>query len=437
VASRQRYCKFALAKDSKEFCPMHKCGSGDNERVPCPLDPNHTVLKRDLEKHIPKCNKALEDQFSSRQPFTLNGCNCAQGDESAAHLTDLAPITAEEMSLWREKLVRAREVLITRINSTGKGSIDTEESTMVSSRWSESVNDCARHLTDKEWESRNEIDKHNLQNACILQVLERNGLLPGRSQQAVFVELGCGKAGLTRWLIHALPDNASDSSAATQPVFMLLEYEARRNKNENKKEIKSKIPHENILRLRSNIKDVDLSQFLCKAINPAPEPRGKPGSAEERLFELEAKVHNIQSRDSWPYTRVIGTAKHLCGAATDFGLRCLSRISDRNISLVFATCCHHRCDWNQLVNKQVLEELGVCSTPTEFKRLISMAGWATTAGVGEEKRFIGRLVKSVIDLSRILWIIHTFPRVEVVEYHKYIEDGITPENFCIVMRSNS
>jgi hypothetical protein len=163
--------------------------------------------------------------------------------------------------------------------------------------------------------------------------------------------------------------------------------------------------------------------------------KGKLGSPEFRLSELNAKVTSIQARETWPYTEVVGTAKHLCGAATDLGLRALHRIRDRQISLVFATCCHHRCDWHQLVSNELLSEVQACSSESEFKRMISMAGWATTEGIAESKRLVGRLVKSVIDLSRVLWLAKEFPNANLVEYKKYIEDGITPESFCIVMRS--
>jgi len=69
--------------------------------------------------------------------------------------------------------------------------------------------------------------------------------------------------------------------------------------------------------------------------------------------------------------------------------------------------------------------------------MISLVGWATTAGLPEEKRTIGRLVKSVMDLSPLVWIVNTFPNVARVSYDKYIDYGVTPENFFIVMRSVS
>ena len=437
VASRQRYCKFALAKDSNEFCPIHNTGSGDGERIPCPADPSHMVLKRDVEKHLLRCNKVLEDRFAAHQPFTLTDCNIVRCNQQSISSTVEKMIPQEEIEDWRSKLQNAKTQLVSRINAFGKGKVGTPECEQRAPVWSQTVTDCAVHITDFDYESREKIDKHNLQNACLLQVISENGLSPMREDKTVFIELGCGKAGLTRWLIHSLPDEADSVSVEKQPIFMLLDYEARRNKNENKKEVRSKLSPLNIIRLRSNIKDVDLTQFLIKSSNPPPEKKGKTGSVEERLFELQSKVHAIQSRDSWPYSKVVGTAKHLCGAATDFGLRCLARINDRQISLVFATCCHHRCDWAQLVNQSVFTELKICSSAQEFKRMISMAGWATTAGLGEDKRTVGRLVKAVIDMSRVLWILETFPNVARVSYDKYIDDGITPENFCIVMQSNS
>jgi tRNA:m4X modification enzyme len=285
-------------------------------------------------------------------------------------------------------------------------------------------------MTSHSWESRLEIDKHNLQNACLLEVLKSTGLAPASDHSRVFVELGCGKAGLTRWLIYSM-EGGEDSS-----VFLLMDYEARRNKQENRKDLKSKVSSQSVVRLRSNITDVDLSLFLEKQ-TWIPPITGKPGSVEFRLSELDAKVATIRARPDWPFNEVVGIAKHLCGAATDFGLRCLLTAGvQRDISLSFSTCCHHRCDWTQLVGAEELVRLGVCSNASEFKRMISMAGWATTEGIAEEKRVVGRLVKGIIDLCRVTWIVNHFGNIATLEYRKYIEDGITPENFCIVVKAN-
>ena len=87
--------------------------------------------------------------------------------------------------------------------------------------------------------------------------------------------------------------------------------------------------------------------------------------AERKLFESEAdeekfkRIHiNIadllldkaiedQFRDLAPNSSIVLYAKHLCGHALDLGLNCVAN-SSSNISLIaFATCCHHRCKWDQ------------------------------------------------------------------------------------------
>jgi tRNA:m4X modification enzyme len=431
VASRQRFCKFPIAKSSEEFCTVHDSGEGDRERIPCPADPNHMIFKKDVEKHLPKCTKVLEDLYSSRQPCTSKGCNLVGSVTDETFLEDTSAISSDEMEVWRERLSAAREQIIQHIKNKIPSFVVPDETVKFEKRWCDEVEECVSEMVDGSWETRTDIDKHNLQNACLLEVLQFNGLIPSATRSRVFVELGCGKAGLTRWLISSMGDDCADNS-----IFLLLDYEARRNKQEKRKDIKSKISQSSIVRLRSNITDFDLSLLLQRKNNQdIPPITGKPGSIEYRLSELEAKVASIQARPDWPFDEVVGIAKHLCGAATDFGLRCLNRVKDRRVSLSFATCCHHRCSWEQLVGNSVLVECGVCGDSQEFKRMISMAGWATTAGMPESKRLVGRLVKSTIDLCRILWIVNNFRNIESIEYRKYIEDGITPENFCIIFRS--
>jgi tRNA:m4X modification enzyme len=89
-------------------------------------------------------------------------------------------------------------------------------------------------------------------------------------------------------------------------------------------------------------------------------------------------------------------AKHLCGAATDFGLRaCLSEqqrgahaaaggsgaaehqgrdIWDAWQGLAIATCCHHRCGWRSYVGKHIWKSWGL--TALDFEIACAITGWA-------------------------------------------------------------
>ena len=62
---KSRYCHFAKVSGF-EFCAHHLASRGDaddakrGKRIPCPLDPTHSVFERDLARHLKKCPKARE-----------------------------------------------------------------------------------------------------------------------------------------------------------------------------------------------------------------------------------------------------------------------------------------------------------------------------------------------------------------------------------------
>ena len=50
---------------------------------------------------------------------------------------------------------------------------------------------------------------------------------------------------------------------------------------------------------------------------------------------------------------LFGIAKHICGCGLDLSLKCLLNHNQPNKvkGLCLATCCHHKCDLNILVNQ--------------------------------------------------------------------------------------
>ena len=49
LQQKRRFCKFECKKGNT-MCPVH---DGD-KRIPCPLDPSHSIYEKDLEKHLKK-----------------------------------------------------------------------------------------------------------------------------------------------------------------------------------------------------------------------------------------------------------------------------------------------------------------------------------------------------------------------------------------------
>ncbi|XP_063622997.1 tRNA:m(4)X modification enzyme TRM13 homolog [Cydia splendana] len=127
---------------------------------------------------------------------------------------------------------------------------------------------------------------------------------------------------------------------------------------------------------------------------------------------------------------VVGLAKHLCGVATDYALRCIAApgVVSKTRGLVLATCCHHRIEQALYVANEPLKELGI--NAEEFNIMLGIVSWAT-CGDGrsrerrlldppqegqetqrqgeagrrhEEREEIGRRAKALFDWGRVVWL---------------------------------
>ncbi|XP_057334873.1 tRNA:m(4)X modification enzyme TRM13 homolog [Microplitis mediator] len=246
----------------------------------------------------------------------------------------------------------------------------------------------------------NYLKKHLIQNSSLLAHLNRAGLL---KENSCFIEFGAGKGKLTYWLAQLIK-NTKDSTV------ILVDRSSHRHKNDNK--LKTEDCSINIVRIRADIAD------LC--------------------------LNKIEEVKNSKYT--VGIAKHLCGAATDLTLRCLTnQTEDTGVSgLIIAFCCHHRCEYISYVGKKYLKECGF--TPEEFPILCSIASWAT-CGTGknrqsnstdkessedmkrERRESIGRKVKSLLNWGRIKYL-DSMGFDSKLYYYTRLE--VSLENMCVV-----
>ncbi|VDN39350.1 unnamed protein product [Gongylonema pulchrum] len=59
-----------------------------------------------------------------------------------------------------------------------------------------------------------------------------------------------------------------------------------------------------------------------------------------------SKIEMLQNVDN-----VAAVCKHFCGAATDYGIRCLLNAAENNVNIrgfALAPCCHHRITYEQV-----------------------------------------------------------------------------------------
>ncbi|XP_043230106.1 tRNA:m(4)X modification enzyme TRM13 homolog isoform X2 [Amphibalanus amphitrite] len=234
--------------------------------------------------------------------------------------------------------------------------------------------------------------KHLRQNSSLLAVLRDAGLL--QPHDATFVDLGSGKAQLSFWLARAVSGRSQ---------IVLVDFASHRHKAENK------------------LKDV-------------------PGAPEVQRLKLDIRHLSLAGCEACRGRPVVTIGKHLCGAATDLGIRAATvapsdvhrtpagvgqdraavsantqtgdqsgpqtgdqtgpqtvdqsgpPAADRTDEsgeptaadvrgIMIAVCCHHRVDWPSYVGKQFIQD--VCGfSAADFAALKGVAAWATCGTPG-------------------------------------------------------
>ncbi|OWR45001.1 putative coiled-coil domain-containing protein 76 [Danaus plexippus plexippus] len=175
--------------------------------------------------------------------------------------------------------------------------------------------------------------------------------------------------------------------------------------------------------------------------------------------------------------RVVGVAKHLCGVATDYALRCItSEVGNHRVmGIVLATCCHHRCERPMYIANKYLQNMGI--TAEEFNVILGIVSWATcgdgrsrqrrsqepeteqdsnTSDVNEkeaanitlpgdlgtknikisqeQREIIGRKAKVLLDYGRVLYLKECGFDARLVHY---VPTSVSLENVCIIAKKIS
>lgn len=342
VARKKRLCRITPSK-GEIFCGEHlplitptdqttaivNRNEQDDyrKRVLCPLDPKHTVYERNLQKHLTICNAKAIIQPG----YIVPGLNAGPSTN------------------------------VDNKNAEGKqfklSDIDTNVMTNIIAKVNRIYDECHtaysiddlhldHSLLDKEIQNKDrgqETLKHLIQTSSLLGHLKHLKLL--QNDETAFIEFGAGKGQVAFWLAKAT-EHLSQSSV------LLIDKASLRHKKDNK----VKDTH-CIHRIRADISEFDI-----------------------RKLDLLQKAKHI-----------VGISKHLCGAATDFAIRCIlngnanDRLDGKTEGFVIALCCHHRCTWQPFVGKEFFLRYGV--TIDEFTIMTKMVGWAVCGtGMSRERR---------------------------------------------------
>ncbi|KAM3620051.1 uncharacterized protein V6R79_017525 [Siganus canaliculatus] len=430
VEKKKRFCKMIVAK-GKKFCGEHATmEEGTIRRIPCPLDPKHTVSEDKLDKHLKKCNS----REKPKPVYYVENINSGPAD---------ADQHQSQLSLCEHSRAQL-DALLDKLKAAATGlQCDVADSVLSHPALREELDN------PKNGDSAH---KHLKQQSSILGHMETLGLL---QRGRCFVEFGAGRGKLSHWIHEALktPDHLETSEDLQ---LLLVERCSTRFKVDGKHQ-DAGVQFE---RLQVDIQHLDLSKVPLLTQKKLP---------------------------------LVGVGKHLCGAATDLALRCLletpglrqetepprkrlrnSELADPEsteqpdpdpdsgpgpvLGLAVALCCHHRCEWRHYVGQQFFLQRGLGSA--EFGAFCRMSSWATcglrpanqdspvqdstnqsgddeehepaeeTEAVNrflspDERERVGRLCKRLIDAGRIHFL---KTRGFKGKLSRYIDAQVTLEN---------
>ena len=417
LSKKSRFCKGERQASSRY------CGHHSEERVPCPINPKHTVKQKSLKEHLLVCSDRHmlppEDQ-----PYYKKGVNGVETPEAATETAAPAAAAAATTEVSAEEKAKADAAAATLLEETVAILARFAASESISEEilpWPPAgvaATEVVRSLGE---ENRVKADKHEGQIASLLGHLHKIDALPGRFVPVTFkgptkrkagaapvpeasreredkmknyIEFGAGKGSLAVSVARVLH---GEMAHVDEDTFEPEKMEGGR------------------------VVLIDRSNFRRKAIHPC---------FERVKIDLQDLVLNgLGMRD------IVGFSKHLCGVATDFTIRCCTGGNSASSmhSLSIALCCHHRCEHAAYCNHGFLDAQGV--TEKHFATLKKISSWtvdgeADAPAINDVPRHVwGRRAKRFLDQGRVLALRAAGFEVRLVHY---VPMDTTPENCLLV-----
>jgi len=394
LAKKSRFCTQPRVAGGGGRCGHHGGGSSltvaacrgggstnstrSGERVTCPVDPTHTVYANRLGAHVKKCHATKAK--AQLESFTFYRHEINSGVQASYETLELPSWDTPEL-----------EALADRVEALFAQHLSIEDHVDLSPR-------CADYLaaSNSVREKGRGERRHLIQASSFVSTLERRGLLFSSAHQEeagtaqseapaseAFLELGAGRGTLAR-AIGAANDRAAFALIERAGVRHTADQALRRQTSSGGRL--------SVIRAR-----IDLTHFYL------------PGLATQLVGA---------SGGGGGAVGVVAVAKHLCGVATDLGLRSLlnqgweeeggeeevesrkSKSSEGDLwpgrsaaldptgqfavkGVCIACCCHHRCLWDSYVAKGWFEDHGLGRR--EFARMAKWSSWACD-GVADGKR---------------------------------------------------
>ncbi|XP_042402531.1 tRNA:m(4)X modification enzyme TRM13-like isoform X1 [Zingiber officinale] len=435
LPNKRRLCANTPLPSSR-FCGNHDPDAGAR-RIPCPIDPSHSVSEDNLQSHVKKCPFRKQALALESQPYYSKGINGSPDDDyvdSAAKRNAILQLSVKDFQTLLEKVKSIHSTISVVL-------LDSYVIPDACSAWLKQ-----QHL-DRKLPYQ---EKHAMQQASIVGNIEATGILqkPNESTEPFYQEIvGRDHFGRDESQIPAVVEFGAGRGYLTQMLtdcYGLGKVCLIERKSYKLKADRSLRQSQNIIleRLRIDIEDLNLKEVnLLKGL------------------------------------QYIAIGKHLCGPATDLTISCcLSGQGEQNKEthstipnlqgLALATCCHHLCQWKHYANTKFLLSLGI--TKEEFHAMTWFTSWAVDADHSSEladmpfnatnistikekqadllggsvddairsiptldRARLGFMCKEIIDTGRLFWLREHGMEAQLV---KYVPLSISPENHLLIAK---
>jgi len=409
VPRKKRRCRMSI-KPGNRFCGEHSHLLVENQvngaeskvsnRIPCPLDSNHSCLESRLESHLLKC--------PSRQQFQPN------------YISKGINIPKFEKNEFEKLLTVSTATDVELLDLIAK--VDKIYNEQMKNMAFEILNHPLLEEEIKKEHIGAAASKHLVQNSSLLGHLEKLGSF--EKNDANLIEFGSGRGQMTYWMAKA-------SKLEAKQKFILVDKASHRHKFDNK--LKEDATH-NVSRIRADIQDLVIDQI--------PQIKDTPGAVIGVSKHLCGAATDLALR---------------CLAEFSASENSRQNATSKIETILIALCCHHRCDWNIYVGKEFLLRHGFKTE--EFSLLCGLTSWAT-CGTGkprekkiqenekidenphidryeklnlprEKREEIGRRTKRIIDMGRCEYIKNIL-HISNVKMAFYVDSSYTLENVVLI-----
>jgi tRNA:m4X modification enzyme len=374
----------------KHLCPApvgNRRSSDRIRRIPCPIDPTHFIYEDMLEKHIPKCPKAVALEKLKLKSYYCQDCNCGGHGSDSRTIDQDQKLSAQDVV--QEKNEQAYRVAMTVLlaferlfplkkkRATRPG-VPTEPKVNVMHLTEDDIFNAIPmfNMSGGEFNSGfcDVMDlrikwggmRHMNQQASLIGNLRRVGViedsdqhLPSESKKKKrqtrenapyfsrkIIEMGAGR-GMTGLVLAGV---SGKNPKAYTHLTMIERGASRSRADKNLRRIQqypirspSAYPYLDLSEVQYDRIQCDLSHIDMKCVL---EPI--PYSTVD--LHLQKEGTNAAKRE------IIVIAKHLCGVGTDLALKSLQSVKHDITACFMSTCCHGVCSWNDYVGRDFLME---------------------------------------------------------------------------------